>query len=77
MLTAAAEAGVVELSRLAVRLTCSSHISSEQLGARFRRRGVEAAEKMSEVTFGARRGADPRQQFFAADRLSAPRKISA
>ena len=51
MLTAAAEAGVVELSRLAVRLTCSSHISSEQLGARFSRRGVRAAEKISEVGF--------------------------
>ena len=51
MLTAAAEAGVVELSRLAVRLTCSSHISSEQLGGRFSRRGVRAAEKISEVGF--------------------------
>lgn len=51
MLTAAAEAGVVELSRLAVRLACSSHISSEQLGARFSRRGVRAAEKISEVGF--------------------------
>lgn len=51
MLTAAAEAGVVELSRLAVRLTCSSHISSEQVGGRFSRRGVRAAEKISEVGF--------------------------
>jgi len=51
MLTAAAEAGVVELSRLAVRLTCSSHISSEQAGGRFSRRGVRAAEKISEVGF--------------------------
>lgn len=51
MLTAAAEAGVVELSRFAVRLTCSSHISSEQLGGRFSRRGVRAAEKFSEVVF--------------------------
>ena len=51
MLTAAAEAGVVELSRLAVRLTCSSHISSEQMGGRFSRRGVRAAEKISEVGF--------------------------
>lgn len=51
MLTAAAEAGVVELSRFALRLTCSSHISSEQLGGRFSRRGVRAAEKISEVGF--------------------------
>lgn len=51
MLTAAAEAGVVELSRLAVRLTCSSHISSDQGGGRFSRRGVRAAEKISEVGF--------------------------
>ena len=51
MLTAAAEAGVVELSRLAVRLTCSSHISSERVGGRFSRRGVRAAEKISEVGF--------------------------
>ena len=51
MLTAAAEAGVVELSRLAVRLTCSSHISSDQLGGQFSRRGVRAAEKISEVGF--------------------------
>lgn len=51
MLTAAAEAGVVELSRLAVRLTCSSHISPEQIGGRFSRRGVRAAEKISEVGF--------------------------
>jgi hypothetical protein len=51
MLTAAAEAGVVELSRLAVRLACSSHISSEQMGGRFSRRGVRAAEKISEVGF--------------------------
>jgi hypothetical protein len=51
MLTAAAEAGVVELSRFAVRLTCSSHISSEQVGGRFSRRGVRAAEKISEVGF--------------------------
>jgi hypothetical protein len=51
MLTAAAEAGVVELSRLAVTLACSSHISSEQLGGRFSRCGVRAAEKISEVGF--------------------------
>lgn len=51
MLTAAAEAGEVELSRIAVRLTCSSHISSEQVGGRFSRRGVRAAEKISEVVF--------------------------
>ena len=51
MLTAAAEAGVVKLSRLAVRLTCSSHISSDQFGGRFSRRGVRAAEKISEVGF--------------------------
>ena len=51
MLAAAAEAGVVELSRLAVRLTCSSHISSDQGGGRFPRRGVRAAEKISEVGF--------------------------
>jgi len=51
MLTAAAEAGVVELSRLAVRLACSSHISSDQGGGRFSRRGVRAAEKISEVGF--------------------------
>lgn len=51
MLTAAAEAGVVELSRLAVRLACSSHISAEQVGGRFSRRGVRAAEKISEVGF--------------------------
>ena len=51
MLTAAAEAVVVELSRLAVRLACSSHISSEQVGGRFSRRGVRAAEKISEVGF--------------------------
>ena len=49
MLTAAAEAGVVELSRLALRLACSSHISSDEDGARFSRRGVRAAEKISEV----------------------------
>lgn len=51
MLTAAAEAGVVELSRLALRLTCSSHISSDHGGGRFSRRGVRAAEKISEVGF--------------------------
>ena len=49
MLTRAAEAVLVELSRLAQRLTCSSHISSEQGGGRFSRRGVRAAEKISEV----------------------------
>lgn len=51
MLTTPAEAVVVELSRFAVRLTCSSHISSEQVGGRFSRRGVRAAEKISEVGF--------------------------
>ena len=51
VLTAAAEAVVVELSRLARRLTRSSHISSEQNGGRFSRRGVRAAEKISEVGF--------------------------
>jgi hypothetical protein len=51
MLTTAAEAVVVELSRLAVRLTCSSHISSEQNGGRFSCRGARAAEKISEVGF--------------------------
>lgn len=51
MLTAAAEAGVVELSRFAVRRTCSSHMSSDQVGGRFSRRGVRAAEKISEVGF--------------------------
>jgi hypothetical protein len=51
LLTAAAEAVVVELSRLARRRTCSSHISSEQKAGRFSRRGVRAAEKMSEVGF--------------------------
>ena len=39
------------LSRFAVGLTCSSHISSEQVWARFSRRGVNAAEKISEVGF--------------------------
>ena len=51
MLTRAAEAGLVALSRLAVRPACSSHISSDQLGGRFSRRGVRAAEKISEVGF--------------------------
>ena len=51
MLIEAAEAVSIELSRFAVRLTCSSHISSEQVGARFSRRGVRAAEKISEVGF--------------------------
>jgi hypothetical protein len=51
MLTRAAEAALVELSRLAVRLACSSHISSEQPGGRFSRRGLRAAEKISEVGF--------------------------
>jgi hypothetical protein len=51
MLTIAAEAFMVKLSRLAVRLTYSSHISSEQGGGRFSRRGVRAAEKISEVGF--------------------------
>jgi hypothetical protein len=51
MLTAAAEAGEVELIGFAVRLTCSSHISSDEVGGRFSRRGVRAAEKISEVGF--------------------------
>jgi hypothetical protein len=51
MLTITAEAVVVELSRLARRLTCSSHISSELKVDRFSRRGVRAAEKISEVGF--------------------------
>jgi hypothetical protein len=34
-----------------VRLTCSSHISSEQNGGRFSCRGARAAEKISEVGF--------------------------
>ncbi|KAF1343488.1 hypothetical protein EJ07DRAFT_160687 [Lizonia empirigonia] len=49
MLTTPAEAVVVEPSRFAVRLTCSSHISSQQVGGRFSRRGVRAAEKISEL----------------------------
>ena len=51
MLTAAAEAGVVELSRFALLLFYSSHISSEHKVGRFSRRGVRAAEKISEVGF--------------------------
>ena len=51
MLTRAAEAVLVELSRFAQRLTCSSHISSEEGGGQFSRRGVRAAEKISEVGF--------------------------
>lgn len=51
MLIAAAEAGAIELSRLAFQLTCSSHISSEQVWGRFSCRGVRAAEKISEVVF--------------------------
>ena len=59
MLTAAAKAGVVKLSRLAVRLTCSSYISSKQLRAQFWRCGVKAVEKILEVMFSAQRSADP------------------
>ncbi|KAF1343410.1 hypothetical protein EJ07DRAFT_160721 [Lizonia empirigonia] len=47
MLTTPAEAVVVEPSRFAVRLTCSSHISSQQVGDDFRVAG-RAAEKISE-----------------------------
>ena len=51
LLTAAAEAVVVELSRLARRLTCSSHISSEQKAGWFSRCGVRAAEIFRNVGF--------------------------
>ena len=76
MLTTAAEAVVVELSRFAVRLTCSSHISSEQVGGRFSRRGVRAAEKISEVGFlyedpgrPAQRHTNHKPRFHVAHRL--------
>ena len=51
MLTVAAKVGIVKLSRLAVRLTCSSYISSNQFRGRFSRCGVCAAEKILEVGF--------------------------
>ena len=51
MLTAAAETGVVEVSRWALRLTYSSHISSEQLGGRFSRRGVRRRKKSRRSVF--------------------------
>ena len=50
-IAAAKAGGIVKLSRLALRLTYSSHISSKQLETQFSRRKVRIAEKILEVNF--------------------------
>jgi len=51
MLTRAAKVVVVKLSRLAIRLTCSSYISSKQPRGQFFYYRVYAVKKILKVSF--------------------------